>query len=244
MIRRAVILAAGRGTRLGSLTARRPKPMIPVCGRPVLEQILVGLHAAGIEEAAIVVGYRGQAIRSGIGDGSQCGVRVSYLDQPVPTGTGAALLLARDWAQSEPVIMSYGDILTDPAHYQQVVDAYSASPCAGAIGMNEVDDPWQGGAVYFNEERVTQVIEKPPVGTSTTNWNLAGIYAFGSQIWPVLETLEPSPRGELELTAAIHALLEQNETLRPVQLKGFWSDIGTPEALYEARRVWRTRLSR
>ena len=234
MLKRAVLLAAGRGTRLGALTADRPKPMVPILGLPVLEHILLRLGTVGLSEFVLVVGYRAQAIQDYFGDGARWGWRISYVEQPVPNGTGAALALARDLAGSEPILASYGDILTDVANYRALVDDFTAAPCAAVVGINEIEDVSAGSAVYREGRRVTQVVEKPPRGTAGSNWNLAGASIYSPAIWPCLASLKPSVRGEYELTEAIGALIASGQEVRASEFVGFWSDIGTPEALREA----------
>jgi NDP-sugar pyrophosphorylase family protein len=240
-VSKAILLAAGRGTRLGTLTADRPKPMIPVAGAPVLEHILRGLKSCGIAEFVVVVGYRAEAIRSYFGDGSRLGVQIVYATQEIPNGTGAALAAATQAAGGAAVLSSYGDILTDPGHYRALLADYEASPCGGVVGINPVDDPTAGAAVYRDGNRITQVVEKPPPGTAHSHWNLAGVNIFGPAIWDVLARLQPSSRGEYELTDAIAGLIAGGEEVRAVEVRGFWSDIGTPEALAEAEEAWRKR---
>ncbi len=237
-VRRAVVLAAGRGKRLGSITANIPKPMVPVQGRPVLEHIVRGIAAAGVTHFLLVVGYRAEAIRAYFGDGGSLGVSVSYADQPVPNGTGAALLLGRDFAGDRPLVASYGDILTDPAHYTELIAEYRAAPCAGVLGINPVPDPSAGAAVFREGKRITRVVEKPPPSSPISHWNLAGVNAFGPEIFDALSRITPSPRGEYETTSAFELLIESGAEMRAYEMCGFWSDIGTPEALAEAERDW------
>lgn len=238
-VRRAALLAAGRGTRLGNLTADCPKPMIPIRGRPVLEYIVMGLRAAGICEFLLVVGYRAEAVHAHFGDGSLWGVKIDYVMQEVPTGTGAAMALARDFAGEEPILASYGDILTDYAHYRALLAEYAAAPCAAVIGINPVEDPSAGGAVYREGKRVVRVVEKPPLGTAGSRWNLAGVSVYSPDLWPVLANISRSPRGEYELTDAIQGLIATGKEVRACEMTGFWSDVGTPEALAVAERAWR-----
>src|SRR6185295_19873608 len=145
-ISKAVILAAGRGTRLGALTHDRPKPMIPICGEPLLEHIVTGLRHAGISRFLFVVGYRAESIHAHFDHDKN----IEYVEQNPPIGTGAALALAEQFAGGDPIIMSYGDILTDPEHYRSLIDAYRASPCAAVMGINPVEDPSAGAAVYLD----------------------------------------------------------------------------------------------
>jgi NDP-sugar pyrophosphorylase family protein len=241
---RAVLLAAGRGTRLGTLTVNRPKPMVPLCGKPILERIIVGLRNAGLREFLIVIGYRGDAIREYFGDGSAWDLRIDYADQPVPNGTGAALACATEWSAARPeasVLASFGDIYTDPNHYPALIEDYESGPCAALVGINLLADPTAGAAVYREGDRILRVVEKPPPGTATGKWNMAGVSIYGPEVWEVLPTLRPSPRGEIEITDAISALIARSESggrlVRAHEMRGFWSDIGTPEALQEAEQT-------
>lgn len=236
MIKRAILLAAGRGTRLGALTADRPKPMVPVLGKPVLEQILLRMARVGLEEFILVVGYRAEVIEEYFSDGSRWGWRISYALQPQANGTGAALAAARDLAGSDPFLASYGDILTDEAHYRMILDDFAASPCAAVVGINSVSDVSAGSAVVREGRRVIKVTEKPPPGTTVSHWNLAGASVYGPEIWPALAALKPSARGEYELTDAIGSLIAAGLEVRACEFTGFWSDIGTPKALHEVER--------
>ena len=237
MIKRAVLLAAGRGTRLGALTGDRPKPMVPLLGKPALEHILLRLARVGIMEFILVVGYRAEAIKSYFGDGARWGWRISYALQPKPDGTGAALAQARDLAGSEPVLASYGDILTDEANYRRLLNEYLAAPCAAVVGINSVEDVSAGSAVTVDGNRVVNVVEKPPPGTTDSHWNLAGASVYGPGIWEALAALKPSARGEYELTDAIGSLIAAGQEVRACEFTGFWSDIGTPEALRAAEQA-------
>src|ERR1051326_7166567 len=120
-ISKAVLLAAGRGTRMRELTNELPKPMIAVRGKPVLQHIVEGLGAAGVREFLIVVGYRAEVVRQHFGNGSTFGVEIEYATQLGQDGTGRVVELARDFAGQEPFILSYGDILVDPANYLRLV---------------------------------------------------------------------------------------------------------------------------
>lgn len=233
-IERAVLLAAGRGTRLGALTADRPKPMVPLLGKPAIEHILLRLAHVGLTEFILVVGYRSEAIQSYFGDGARWGWRISYAFQPEPNGTGAALSQARDLAGSSPVLASYGDILTEEANYLRLLDDYQAAQCAAVVGINSVEDVSAGSAVTLDGDRVIKVVEKPPPGTTDSHWNLAGVSVYGPDIWPALAALKPSIRGEYELTNAIGSLIDSGQEVRACKFTGFWSDIGTPEALRAA----------
>ncbi len=234
-VTRAVILAAGRGTRLGELTAATPKPLLMVGGRPILVRILDGLIRAGIEDVAIVTGYLGDRIEAEIGNGAASGLSVTYLRQEQFDGTARAIALARDHLGDDRFVFSWGDILVRPDNYRAVVRRSRLADAA--IAVNEVGDPWAGAAVYVDDAlRVVRIVEKPAPGTSTTRWNNAGFGVLGPEIWPLIDALTPSGRGEYELPEAISALIDSGATVAACPVEGPWFDIGTPAQLEAARR--------
>jgi dTDP-glucose pyrophosphorylase len=237
---RAVILAAGRGTRMGALTATTPKPLLRLNGRPIIEYILGGLHAAGVGDAIVVSGYRGEQIEAHLGDGRRLGMRLSYRRQATPEGTARALLLARDAAATGPFVLSWGDIVIEPHNYISLVTAFDRQPCDALLMVNEIDDPWRGAAVYVDAGwRVTQLVEKPRRSTSRTRWNNTGIFVFTPRIFTYAERVRPSPRGEYELPQAIAAMIADGCAVRATPVRGFWSDLGTPEDLTAAEHAFR-----
>lgn len=236
MITRAVLLAAGRGTRLGALTAAMPKPLLELGGRPVILRILEGLAAAGIREAVIVTGYLGEVLQRRIEEAGPHGLRVAFRRQETLDGTARALALARDFLGEDPFFFGWGDIVVRPENYAAVLRA-ATDGVAAVLAVNEVDDPAGGAAVYVDDAfRVQRIVEKPAPGTSATRWNNAGFGVLTSRIWPAIDTLKPSPRGEYELPQAVGSLVEAGEKVVAVPVEGPWFDIGTPEDLEAARR--------
>jgi dTDP-glucose pyrophosphorylase len=233
----AVVLAAGRGTRMGSLTAATPKPLLAVAGRALIEHVLSGLVTAGVRRAVVVTGYRGEQIEATLGDGARLGLDIAYRRQEHPDGTARALLLAEPLVGPAPFVLSWGDILVPPSFYGELVASFAARPCDALLAINEVDDPWQGAAVYLDRTgRVTRIEEKPPRGSSTTRWNNAGVMLFRDAIFEYARRLPPSPRGEYELPQAVAAMIADGRLVCGVAVRGYWSDVGTPADLAEAER--------
>ncbi len=227
-LRKAVILAAGRGTRMGEITRELPKPMLPVQGRPLLEHICNRLAAAGVDRLLIVVGYRHDLIEKHFRNWQPA--LEFRLQQPV-NGTGSAAQLAREFAAEDPFLLTYGDILCEPAEYARCGSILLQHHAAAAVAVKAVDDPWQGAAVYEDQGRILEIIEKPPKGTSSTHWNSAGFYAFQPVLFDYLDRLQPSARNEYELTSALHDMLTTGLDLRISPIEGAWRDVGRPEDL-------------
>ena len=231
-----VLLAAGRGTRLGELTAVTPKPLLEVGGKAIIVRIIEGLRDAGVRDLTVVVGYRAEAVEAALADGSRWGMTLRCVRQAEVNGTATALRFARPFLGEGPFFAGWGDIVLDPANYARVIGAAAAT--GSALAMNPVDDPWAGGAVYVDESmRVTRLVEKPPKGTSTTGWNNAGLFVLPPEIWRFVDDLRPSVRGEYELPQAIAAMIEAGVPTIGVPIEGPWFDIGTPENL-QAARAW------
>jgi len=202
---KAVLLAAGRGTRMRELTADLPKPMIEVRGKPVLQHIVEGLRDAGVRQLLVIVGYRADTVQNFFGDGSRYSIEIQYTTQALQDGTGRVVDLARNFAGDSPFVLSYGDILVDPANYKRLLNL--PQDVEAIISVTRGEDVSKGGAVFLNEEmELVDLREKSKSGESTSPWYNAGIYIFRPSIFEFAAKLKSSPRGEYELTDAIRAL--------------------------------------
>ena len=230
-VKKAVILAAGRGTRMRELTAAIPKPMVLVCGKPVLQYIIEGLRDAGIERVLLVVGYRKETIIDYFERGSGFGVQIDYAEQVTQDGTGSAVELAKSFCQDNSFILSYGDILVDRTCYLPLANPEDAEIL---VTVRRMDDVTQGGAVYVNGAfEVVDLREKQPRDEIRTPWYNGGIYTFNSSIFSYIARLEKSPRGEYELTDAIRAVAREGKKVKAIEIKGKWADVRDPEVLAE-----------
>jgi dTDP-glucose pyrophosphorylase len=229
-VKRAVLLAAGRGTRMKDLTNDLPKPMLEVRGKPILQHIVEGLRAAGIEQILIVVGYRADVVKDHFGDGRKFGVRVEYTTQIVQDGTGRVVELAKDFTADSAFVLSYGDILIDPANYHRLVELGDAESIITV--KHNPGEIAKGGAVFVNERfEMTDLREKPGPGEPTSPWYNAGVYTFRPSIYEFTARLEKSPRGEYELTDAIRQLALSGRKVQAFELAGDWADVRDPEVL-------------
>ena len=226
----AVLLAAGRGTRMRELTAELPKPMIAVRGKPVLQHIVEGLRAAGAKRFLAIVGYRADVVRN------HFGAQLEYATQVVQDGTGRVVDLARDFVGNAPFILSYGDILVSPRNYEIIVDL--PNDAEAIISVRRDQDVSKGGAVFLNQAMdLVDLREKPRPDEPTSRWYNAGLYAFRPGIFEFTARLQPSPRGEYELTDAIRDLAHSGKRVKALELTGEWADVRDPEVLAELNRA-------
>jgi UDP-N-acetylglucosamine diphosphorylase / glucose-1-phosphate thymidylyltransferase / UDP-N-acetylgalactosamine diphosphorylase / glucosamine-1-phosphate N-acetyltransferase / galactosamine-1-phosphate N-acetyltransferase len=233
-VEKAVVLGAGRGTRMRELTNDLPKPMVIVRGKPVLQHIIEGLAAAGLNQILLVVGYRKEVVQSYFGDGSDHGARIDYVEQVVQDGTGKVVELAKEFCGSSPFVLSYGDILVRPSTYPAFTELEDAEMVLAVHHSAEIS---KGGAVYLNSAfEVIDLREKQQAHEVTTPWYNAGIYTFKESIFSYVSRLERSPRGEYELTDAVRAMALEGRKIRAVEIKGDWADVRDPEVLAELNR--------
>jgi UDP-N-acetylglucosamine diphosphorylase / glucose-1-phosphate thymidylyltransferase / UDP-N-acetylgalactosamine diphosphorylase / glucosamine-1-phosphate N-acetyltransferase / galactosamine-1-phosphate N-acetyltransferase len=229
---KAVILAAGKGTRMGELTTHLPKPMMEVEGKPILEYIVEGLRdEAGINDFFIIVGWCGHVIRDHFGDGKKWNVRITYGEQVVQDGTGKAPELAKEWVGEDRFFLTYGDILLrPPTDYKWLAEAFRES---GVIALKDGQDLTKGGAVVLDDEDfMIDLVEKGGSGQAPKNaFYNAGIYLLPALIFKYTATLEKSPRGEYEFTDALKAFVKAGARLRGVTLRHAWADVRDPSVL-------------
>jgi bifunctional UDP-N-acetylglucosamine pyrophosphorylase/glucosamine-1-phosphate N-acetyltransferase len=217
---KAVVLAAGKGTRLEPLTNTTPKCMLPLAGKPILEHIVLALRGAGITDIAMVVGYKSKAIMDYFGDGADYGVKLSYVTQEEKLGTAHALGMAN---LKEDFLALNGDTLISPQTLGEVLRSHEGS---ATLALRNVENPRNYGAVILEGERVVKLVEKPEKKVSPLI--NAGIYVFSPEIFKAIKKTGKSERGEYELTSAINILIEEGNQVRGVEIKGLWEDVGTP----------------
>jgi len=232
---KAVVLCAGEGTRLRPLTYTSAKHLIPVANRPVIHHTLDALREAGITDIGIVVSPNVEAqFKSALGDGSPWGVRLSYIRQSDPKGLAHAIHCAREFVGDDPFLVYLGDNLLEQGLKGFVRD-YEANPTTAGIMLTEVDDPTRFGVARLNGDRIAELVEKP--SDPPSNLAIVGVYQFDPSIFDAIDRIEPSWRGELEITDAIQTLIDDGETVRPHQVQGWWKDAGKPADMVDANRL-------
>lgn len=241
---KAVILAAGKGTRMRDLTREIPKPMLPVQGKPILEHILEGLISAGIREVFVVTGFCAETIEEHFGDGSRWGIKIGYGRQVVQDGTGKAPELAREFLGSDNFILTYGDILVRPETYRQMIERLGQGQFSGVVTVTGSEDVTKGGLFFFDKTfSLAHLVEKPTpaqveslraegwLKPGATAWYNAGIYIFPPALFDFTARLGKSVRGEYELTDAISAMVAAGHRLGGLEIQGRWVDVRDPEVL-------------
>lgn len=236
---KAVILAAGKGTRMKEITETIPKPMVLIKDKPMLEHIITFVKNAGLTEFGIVIGYKKSFVEEYFGDGSGFGISITYIEQKEQNGTGAAFHLTREFTNGDSVFFTFGDVLTPPDNYLRMKRMFEMNNCYALLGLNIINDPYRGAAVYIDEDNnIIKMVEKPPKGTSTTNLNNAGVMVFNPNIYEYTSNLKLSPRGEYELTDVFNMISEDGKVLKGYILSGYWKDIGTRYDLDEINNIF------
>jgi glucose-1-phosphate thymidylyltransferase len=232
---KALVLSGGAGTRLRPITHTSAKQLVPVANKPILEFGLEAIRAAGIDDVGIIVGETHEEIRAHVGDGSQYGIKVTYIHQPEPLGLAHAVLTAAEYLGDDDFVMYLGDNLI-AGGITEFVEQFRSEPSAAQILLARVRDPERFGVAELDEQgHVSRLVEKPKEPVS--DLALVGVYLFSSRILDASRAIEPSARGELEITDAIQWLIDAGDPVRSQIVTGWWKDTGKLYDLLEANRI-------
>ncbi len=238
---KGLILSGGAGTRLRPITHTSAKQLVPVANKPILFYGIEDMAAAGITDIGIIVGETRDEIIAAVGDGSRFGVTVTYISQDAPLGLAHCVLIARDFLADDDFVMYLGDnmLQQDLAEFVDRFEvARAASPDrapSAQILLAHVDDPRQFGVAEVTDDgEVVRLVEKPQDPPS--DLALVGVYLFDARIHEAVRAIEPSGRGELEITDAIGWLLSNGHRVRHEVLSGWWIDTGKKDPLLESNR--------
>jgi UDP-N-acetylglucosamine diphosphorylase/glucosamine-1-phosphate N-acetyltransferase len=221
---KAVILAAGVGGRMLPLTYTRPKAMLPIANKPILEHIIIQIAETGINEVIVIIGYHDEVIRNYFGDGGRWGVSLSYYIQRQQKGTANALELAADCFNEDLLVMN-GDVIINSKELRRL-----ETKKGNAMSIIEVEDPTDLGVVTINNDKIDQIYEKMdhPPGKMAN----AGIYRFTPDIKKYLTVTSLSPRGEYEITDSIKMMIEDGVEVSYIELDK-WFNLSYPWSLLD-----------
>jgi UDP-N-acetylglucosamine diphosphorylase/glucosamine-1-phosphate N-acetyltransferase len=232
---KAVLLAAGEGVRLQPITATRPKHLISVGGKPILQHCLEAVKACGVTEAVIVTHYMGDAIRQYFGDGEKMDLKLEYVEQSAVLGTGNAVSIAEPYVD-DAFLVVYGDLMFASDALRSVIGLFAAEKPAAVMGVVPVEKPESYGIVELADAKhVKRIIEKPAAHEAPSNLANAGLYVFSKEIFEETRHVKASVRGEWELTDALSLLAKNGKAVLASEIsKSDWLDIGRPWDLLEA----------
>lgn len=245
---KGLILSGGAGTRLRPITHTSAKQLVPVANKPILFYGIEDMVAAGIDEIGIITGETGDEVRDAVGDGSDFGAAVTYIPQTEPLGLAHCVLIARDFLGDDDFVMYLGDNMLQQglidfvgrfeadrhASATQRLGEHTEAPAAQIL-LSQVPDPQRFGVAEIDDEgRVVNLVEKPE--NPPSNLALVGVYLFTPVIHEAVRAIEPSGRGELEITDAIQWMIDNGYRVRHDELEGWWLDTGKKDPLLESNR--------
>jgi glucose-1-phosphate thymidylyltransferase len=231
---KALILSGGKGTRLYPITYTRAKQLVPVANRPVLFRAIDAIVEAGITEIGIVVGDTAAEIREVVGDGSAWGATITYIEQEAPLGLAHAVLVSEDFLRDDRFVMFLGDNVLEGG-IAGLVRQFAESDWNSQIVLTRVDDPEHFGVAELRNGQVVRLVEKPKEPPS--DLALVGIYMFDTHIFEAAKKIQPSWRGELEITDAIQYLVDHGYKVYPYIHEGWWIDTGKPGDMLDCNRL-------
>jgi glucose-1-phosphate thymidylyltransferase len=237
---KALILAGGAGTRLRPITHTSAKQLVPVANKPILFYGIEAMVAAGIVDIGVIVGDTRAEVMAALGDGSRWGANITYIPQDAPLGLAHCVLIAADFLGDDDFVMYLGDNLLEQdlaAFVRAFEDARtSLEPPTAQILLKRVPDPHRFGIAELDDAgNVVRLVEKP--ADPPSDLALVGVYLFDRSILDAVRAIDPSPRGELEITDAIQWLVDQGLRVRQEELTGWWIDTGKLTPLLEANRL-------
>ncbi|GAA0668857.1 glucose-1-phosphate thymidylyltransferase [Natronoarchaeum mannanilyticum] len=233
---KGVLLAGGTGSRLRPITHTGPKQLVPVANKPVIQYAIEDLREAGITEIGIILGNKGRdEIQEFLGNGSDFGVEITYIVQGRPLGLAHAVGCANSFVGDDDFVVYLGDNMLKQG-IESVVNSFRDGEYDAGIALQRVDNPQQFGIAAVDDDgTVTQLVEKPDDPPS--DQALIGIYVFSPRVFDAIERIEPSWRGELEITDAIQTMLDDGAAIDSQIVEGWWKDTGKPEDVLEANQL-------
>src|SRR4051794_32645780 len=246
---KGLILAGGTGTRLRPITHTSAKQLVPIANKPILFYGIEAMAAAGITDIGIIIGETGDEIVAAAGDGWQFGVNITYIPQTEPLGLAHCVLIARDFLGDDDFVMYLGDNMLqqgltefvarfedDRRRHPELGEDGTGTPPVAQILLTKVDNPSSFGVAELDEYgEVVRLVEKPTDPPS--DLALVGVYLFTPLVHDAVAAIQPSPRGELEITDAIQWLVDEHHRVTHDILTGWWIDTGKKDPLLDCNRL-------
>ena len=230
---KALVLAAGEGTRMRPLTASTPKPLLLTAGKPFLEHTFEALRGAGVDEAFLLAGWMEDRLRERSRDGSALGIKITYLEQKERRGTAHAIGIAANEMHDDFLCVN-GDVVVSAETIRGLLRFREKHP-RNLITVVEVQNPREFGVITAGKDDVVTAIDEKPERPSGNLVN-AGLYLFSPEIFPAIARTPPSPRGEFEITDTLRLLLPERKVAAFVS-KAPWVDVGRPWDLLRANEL-------
>lgn len=229
---KAIILSAGEGSRMRPLTLTKPKTMLPVVGKPIIQYNIESLRDNGITDILLIVRYKEEIVRDYFGDGSDFGVNISYKTQKDFLGTANAISYGEDFIDDSIIVLN-GDIILDDEIIHEIIKKYNYLSPDTLMLLTEVEDPSAFGVVEIENGNIKNIVEKPKREEAPSNLVNAGIYIFNKDIFDKIRETEISERGEYEITDSVSLQIEDNKTVIGHKTSKDWIDVGRPWELIE-----------
>ena len=229
---KAIILSAGEGSRMRPLTLTKPKTMLPVAGKPIIQYNIESLRDNGITDILLIVRYKEEIVRNYFGDGSDFGVNISYKTQKDFLGTANAISYGEDFIDDSIIVLN-GDIILDDEIIHEIIKKYNYLSPDTLMLLTEVEDPSAFGVVVIENGNIKNIVEKPKREEAPSNLVNAGIYIFNKDIFDKIRETEISERGEYEITDSVSLQIEDNKTVIGHKTSKDWIDVGRPWELIE-----------
>lgn len=234
---KAIILSAGEGTRMRPLTLTKPKTMLPVAGKPIIQYNIEALRDSGIIDILLVVNYKKEMVKNYFKDGKDFRVNIDYVTQEELSGTANAIEYGKNFVDDNFLVLN-GDIILDKELISDIISDYSKHSPDTLMVLTEVEDPSHFGAVEIENNLIKNIVEKPKKDEAPSNLVNTGIYIFNKDIFNKIAKTDKSSRGEYEITDSLAMQIEDGHVIRGFKTDKKWTDVGRPWELIEVNELF------